>query len=135
MMLNAIAFVLVVAGMFLAMRLACGLLEWAVVGRTPRRLEPLLDRWDAARRPPPEPLPPVLHELELARLADEIRRVRDAQQPGLATRVRACNAAYDDVLVRCALDLGLEAPTRLPPLSDRERFEVETELMAAGMRW
>ena len=114
--------------------LAAGL-KWLATGEPPRWIESRTQRRREARRGQPEPMPQVLHELELARLADEIRRVRDAQQPGLATRVRACNAAYDDVLVRCALDLGLEAPTRLPPLSDRERFEVETELMAAGMRW
>lgn len=135
MMLNAIAFLVVVAGMFLAMRLAVVLLEWLVAGRVPGPLKPLVDRWDEARYRPPEPMPPVLHQLELTRLARELQRVRDANQPGLATRVRACTAAYDDVLLRCALDIGLEPPDSVPPLSERERFEVETELMAAGMSW
>ncbi|MDO5711214.1 MAG: hypothetical protein Q4P32_05675 [Micrococcales bacterium] len=134
-MMNAIGYVVVIAGMFLAMRCLVALMEWGVAGRVPRRLQPLMDKVDAVRHPPPEPMPHVLHELELARLAAEIQKVRDANQPGLATRVRACTAAYDDVLVRCAHDLGLEAPSSLPPLTDRERFEVETELMSAGLSW
>ena len=43
-------------------------------------------------------MPQVLHELELARLADEVQRVRSADrpgEPGQYHRVRATTAAYD----------------------------------------
>lgn len=134
-MLYALAYVAVIASTVLLVWAVVVVMEWAMTNRLPRRLQAWVDDWQIARHPQPEPIPPVLHQLELARLAREIRRVREANQPGLATRVRACTAAYDDVLVRCAQDLGLEVPQSMPPLSDRERFEVETELMAAGMQW
>ncbi|WP_068428128.1 hypothetical protein [Piscicoccus intestinalis] len=127
---------LAVVGVMFAGIYACTrLLVWFVFGTPPRLLVPLIDYVDARRRRPPEPVPPVLHELELARLARELRRVREANQPGLATRVRACTAAYDDVLLACAHDIGVPAPQSRPPLSTQERFEVETRLMAAGLRW
>ncbi len=134
-MLYVLAYAAVIAGTALVLWAVVVLMQWATTSRLPGRMQSRLDKWHAARCPPPEPMPPVLHQLELARLAREIRRVRDANQPGLATRVRACTAAYDDVLVRCAQDLGIDVPRSALPLSDRERFEVETELMAAGMQW
>lgn len=133
--MTLLAYLALLGAVLLGAHVCAALCAWAVFARPPRLLVPLLDRLDARRHPPSDPMPPVLHQLELARLAEELRRVRESRQPGLATRVRACTAAYDYVLVACARDLGLPAPDTMPPLSAGERFEVETRLMAEGMQW
>lgn len=135
-MLELLMIAAIAAGVVLLVRSLAAVFDWVLLGREPALLRPLLaplHEWRDARRPAPPPLPAVLHELELARLAAELRRVRDSNQPGLATRVRACTAAYDDVLLRCAQDLGVPVPA--PPLTRGERLEVETHLLSQGIRW
>ena len=60
--------------------LAAGL-KWLATGEPPRWIESRTQRRREARRGQPEPMPQVLHELELARLADEVQRVRSADRP------------------------------------------------------
>ncbi len=117
--------------------LAAGL-KWLATGEPPRWIESRSQRLREARRGRPEPMPQVLHELELARLADEVQRVRTADrpgEPGQFHRVRATTAAYDDALVQACRTMGLDHPGGSLPLSDSDRYEIETRLMSAGVRW
>lgn len=82
-----------------------------------------------------EPLPQVLHELELARLAEEIQRECDERRPGQLHRVRASTAAYDGALVDACRTVGIDHPRGALPLSDTVRYDVEMRLMAAGVHW
>ena len=110
-------------------------LRWLTTGEPPRWVESHSDRWREARRVTPEPMPQVLHELELKRLADEVQRVRNFDRPGQYHRVRATTAAYDDALVQACRTLGLDHPAGSLPLSDTDRYDVETRLMSAGVHW
>lgn len=88
-MLELLMIAAIAAGVVLLVRSLAAVFDWVLLGREPALLRPLLaplHEWRDARRPAPPPLPAVLHELELARLAAELRRVRDSNQPGLATR-------------------------------------------------
>lgn len=117
--------------------LAAGL-KWLATGEAPRWIEDRSARRRDARRGPAEPMPQVLHELELARLAQEVQRVRAADrpgEPGQYHRVRATTAAYDGALVEACRALGIEYPPGAPPFTDSARYDIETRLMSAGVRW
>lgn len=81
-----------------------------------------------------EPLPPVLCELELARMSRILQQVYDSDPQGRALRVTACTIAYDDALCECAASYGLPT-TDERPLSPGQRLESETQLLALGARW
>ncbi len=108
--------------------------RWMFTGQPPAVVTTLVDRF----RPPapePEPMPPVLDELELTRLAHELAAVRESDRQGLALRITACTIAYDEALLRCCESHGLPAPTGRKPLSTSQRLEAECSLMAAGVSW
>lgn len=105
--------------------------EWVGRGRPPELVERAVDR--IRSRPLSEPLPPVLHELELARLSAELVKVRSSDVQGLATRMRAAAIAYDDALVRCCRSYGID--TASSPLTASERVAAESALLAAGADW
>jgi hypothetical protein len=81
----------------------------------------------------------VIAQLELRRLAEEVRRVHASDQPYRVHRIKAATGAYDDVLLQCCRLAKIDIPGRHDPrsttLTSRERFEVETALMARGVDW
>lgn len=120
----------------LTMLAAASLFAWAMTGRAPRPVEHVLDKITARRRSRrPEPMPTVLHELELARIAGLLQHAYDTPRPGQAHHVRASTAAYDDALLRCCVVSGVAVPACQVPLSNARRFDLETRLMAAGVQW
>ncbi len=127
----------VVAAPIVGPIVAAGLRRWA--GGAARRWRQ--DRADRATRAArafggsAEPLPQVLHELELARLAGEIQREREERRPGRLHRVRASTAAYDGALVDACRTVGIEHPRGALPWSDADRYDVEMRLLAAGVHW
>lgn len=78
-----------------------------------------------------------VHLERLHRLQERHAREPSVGGIGLAARHRACQLAYDQVLVECARALGIEAPA-LPlsrPLPPSEQLHLEVELVAYGLRW
>lgn len=135
-MTNFLLYLGVVAVTCFALPLLMALMAWVLTGRPPAAFAGLARSVEGRfRRSASTPVPDVLLELELARLARAVQQARDTPRPGQALHVRASTAAYDHVLLSCCGRVGLTAPTTTPPLSDRERFEVETRLMEAGVTW
>lgn len=107
-----------------------------VVGDRPAWLRRLAG--SRTRHPAPEPVPTtpiVMHELELARLADLVCATYDSTQPARAFRVNVAAGAYDMELIEACRTLGLPGPGSHPPLTAQDRFETEAKLFAAGMHW
>lgn len=128
----------VTAGFVASGPLVAAGLKWLATGEAPQWIEDRSARRRDPRRVPPEPMPQVLHELELARLAREVQRVRTADllgEPGQYHRVRSTTAAYDGALVEACRTLGLEHPQGALPLTDSARYDIETRLMSAGVHW
>lgn len=132
---NFVRYALVTAGFVASAPALAHGLRWLVTGEPPRWVDDQVERYRQTRRQPGEPMPQVLHELELTRLATEVQRVRADSQPGQLHRVRASTAAYDSALLETCRNVGLEAPADVPPLSDSQRYDVETRLMSAGVHW
>jgi len=131
-------YVLVALGLMVVVDLVYAAARWAVSGRAPfpfRTLAARIDAWRDARKPVPEPVPPVLLGLELRRLGDEVRRIAESDLPAKAVRITACTAAYDDTLLRACRSIGVEAPEGPVPLGATRRFEAESALVAAGFEW
>jgi len=89
------------------------------------------------RRPeePGELLAPVLLGLELARLADHLRRVEEGNQPNQAERLAASTLAYDLALRDYCRSVDLPVPEGYGTLSRSQRFELESALFASGHDW
>ncbi len=87
------------------------------------------------RRRPAEPIPPVLIGLELRRLAEDIRRVEDGNQPAKAARLAASTWAYDYVLLDYCRSVNVPLPAERAPLTKRQRFDAEEALIGAGHDW
>lgn len=118
------------------MLVAFGFLRWVPRQELPPRLARLLapvTRQVAARRPVPEPLPPILIALELRRIADQLALAERSDQPHKAQRLDAWRGAYDLALADLARTLGEEPPA--PPLSPTERADLELTLVGAGHSW
>jgi hypothetical protein len=75
------------------------------------------------------------HERELTRLASLVAATYRTSQPARAFRVTAATGAYDLELVQACHTLGIDAPDSRPPLPPQVRFETESRLLAAGLRW
>ncbi len=132
---NVVRYALVTAGFVAAAPVLAQGLRWLATGNPPQWVDDQVERHRRTRRPAGEPMPQVLHELELTRLAAEVQRVRADSQPGQLHRVRASTAAYDSALLDACRHIGLDAPRDIPPLSDSQRYDVETRLMSAGVHW
>lgn len=124
-----------------ALWLVAGLVAWFCGGRPPVLLRPLV-RWAEplvarlpGRRRHPDPLPPVLLELELRRLAEGVQLAADSCQPAKAERLQAWTGAYDLALVDYCGSLGLVPAGCRAPLSAGERFDLESRLIGAGYDW
>lgn len=112
-------------------KLAADATDWFASGDPPRYVRRFL-----RDRPAPDLIDlPIVHQLEMTRLARELARVREARQPGLQSRIRACTAAYDDALMRCATSVGLDVPDERTPLGDDRRFDLESRLVGMGVQW
>lgn len=83
----------------------------------------------------PEPLPPVLFGLELARLAEHVRQVEGDNQPWKAERLAASTLAYDLALRDYCRSVDLPVPEGHGSLSRRQRFEMESALITTGHDW
>lgn len=113
------------------------LLDWLVTDEPPAGLRRPV-RWlgrHLRHRRGREPLPPVLLALELRRLAVEIRKVEDGNQPAKAARLAASRSAYDYVLLEYCRSLDVTVPADHAPLTDHQRFSVEEALIGAGHDW
>lgn len=116
-------------------------LGWHVLSLVIRILvgdRPTWLKWLAARYRRPAPSPPtplVLHELELARLAEMVQATHETIQPARAFRVNAASAAYDMELVEACRTLGLDSPSSHPPFTAQDRFDTEMKLLGAGLSW
>lgn len=133
-----VLYVVVVLVIMVVLDLVYAAARWALSGRAPfpfRTLAARLDDRRDARRPRPEPIPPVLLGLELRRLGEEVRRIADSDLPAKSVRIAACTAAYDDVLIRTCRGLGVQEPQGPVPLRPSQRFEAESALVAAGFDW
>lgn len=107
-------------------------------GRPHWSIRPAVRLHDQVRerlRKPTEPVPSVLLELELQRLAAHIRAVEDGNEPAKAARLAACRLAYDGVLLDLCAAAAVPVPRPDPPLSADERFEAESALVGAGHGW
>jgi hypothetical protein len=71
---------------------------------------------------------------DLRRLAAELERVRDQDQPAKMARLTAAALAYDWVLLSAARTLDVPAPGHAP-LRPVERLETEAALAAQGLDW
>lgn len=87
------------------------------------------------QREPEQPLPPVLLGLELARMAEHLRRVEDGDQPWKAERLAASTLAYDLVLRDYCRSVDLPVPEGRGSLSRSQRFEMESALITHGHDW
>ena len=132
---NVLRYALMSAGMAASAPVVAAGVRWLVTGEPPKWIDDRIDRRRVRRAALREPMPQVLHELELKRLSEEVQRVRADRQPGQYHRVRATTAAYDGALVQACRSMGIEPPTGNLPLSDAQRYETETALMAAGVQW
>lgn len=124
--------VLVLAGV--AGHALCAATEWIATGQLPRPLHRLFAR-ARGDRPVSEPMPAILLELELQRLAGELLAVRGSDRQGRALRITACTIAYDDALVQCCRGHGIDAPDEPRPLLTSQRVDAEASLLAAGVSW
>ncbi len=131
LMANLAAVALVLVGELAAIR-------WLVSGRAPWPLSRVQDKLEEIReryREPPEPMPTVLLGLELRRLGELARRVDEGDQPAKAARLEACRWAYDHVLLEYCRTVDVPLPREGLPLTERQRLEAETALIAAGQEW
>jgi hypothetical protein len=127
-----------VAGIALVIATLISVCRWLNTGRPPRLLRPAVDRvirWQDARRPPPEPLPPVLLALELSRLAAHVRFVDGADEPNKAERLMAARLAYDHALRDYCRAVDIPVPPAIRGLSREQRFDMEEALIGAGHEW
>lgn len=127
-----------VVGLALVMGALASCVRWLTTGRAPRVLQPVLDRaraWRAARRPRPEPIPPVLLALELSRLAGHVRVVDESNHPNKAERLMAARLAYDHALRDYCRAVDIPVPPAIRGLSQEQRFHMETALIGAGHEW
>src|SRR5690242_13118623 len=127
-----------VAGIALVIASLISVCRWLNTGRPPRILRPAVDRlerWLDARRPPPEPIPPVLLALELSRIAAHVRFVDGADEPNKAERLMAARLAYDHALRDYCRAVDIPVPAAIRGLSREQRFDMETALIGAGHEW
>lgn len=96
-----------------------------------RLKERIREHW----KTPAEPVPSVLLELELQRLAAYVRAVEGGDELSKAARLAAIRLAYDKVLLDLCVAADVPAPRQSPPLSADERFEAESALVGAGHGW
>lgn len=132
--MDALILITIVAGAFWIVGAA---LTWLVEDVVPAPLRPL-SRGVAGRyrrRRGEEPLPDVLLELELRRLAAGVQREHSARAPGQAERIRSWMLAYDWVLIELGERCAVEPPRRSPPLSRAERGHLEHALVGQGRSW
>ena len=125
-------------GLALVLCSFAGILRWLTTGLPPRFLRPAIDRarrWRAARRPPKEPIPPVLLALELSRLAQHIRLVDQSNHPNKAERLMAARLAYDHALRDYCRAVDIDVPQAIRGLSREQRFHMESALIGAGHEW
>ena len=132
---NAWRYAAVTAGLCASAPVLAGVLRWAVTGRPPGWLQDRVEQWRDADRPPARSDPDVRYRLELTRLAEELQGMRRQERPGQFGRLHTTTAAYDAVLIDCARSLGFPEPTRSLPLSNADRYDLETRLIAAGVHW
>ncbi|MEP6855518.1 MAG: hypothetical protein ABJA33_08625 [Pedococcus sp.] len=126
------------AGLAVVIAAACIVLRWVATGAPPRTIQPMFDRadaWRARRRPPPEPLPPILLALEVSRLADHVRYVERSDLPNKAERLMAARLAYDHTLRDYCRGVDIPVPTGIRGLSSEQRFHMESALIGAGHEW
>jgi hypothetical protein len=127
-----------VAGLALVVAGLVGGARWLGSGQPPRYLRPVVSRaeaWLDARRPVPEPIPPVLLSLELSRLARHVRTVEEADLPRKAERLMAARLAYDHALRDYCRAVDIPVPTAIRGLSREQRFDMESALIGAGHEW
>jgi hypothetical protein len=127
-----------VAGLALVIGSLVSALRWVTTGQPPRLLQPAVDRaeaWRAARRPGPEPIPPVLLALELSRLAAHVQLVDESDHPNKAERLMAARLAYDHALRDYCRAVDIPVPQALHGLSSEQRFDMESALIGAGHEW
>ena len=127
-----------VAGLALVVAAIVGGVRWLTTGQPPRLLRPAVDRagtWLDARRPPPEPLPPILLALELSRLAAHVRYVEESDLPRKAERLMAARLAYDHALRDYCRAVNIPVPMAIRGLSREQRFDMESALIGAGHEW
>jgi hypothetical protein len=127
-----------VAGLALVVAGLVGGVRWLSSGEPPRYLRPAVDRaeaWLDARRPAPEPIPPVLLALELSRLARHVRTVDESDLPRKAERLMAARLAYDHALRDYCRAVDIPVPTAIRGLSREQRFDMESALIGAGHEW
>jgi hypothetical protein len=130
-LVNLAALALVIGSLASAVR-------WLTGGGPPRVLRPVVRRveaWLAARRPEPEPIPPVLLALELSRLAAHVRYVDQSNHPNKAERLMAARLAYDHALRDYCRAVDIPAPRGIRGLSREQRFDMESALIGAGHEW
>ena len=127
-----------VAGLALVIAVGVGGARWLNTGQPPRVVRPVVGRaqaWLDARRPPVEPLPPILLALELSRLAAHVRHVEESDLPNKAERLMAARLAYDHALRDYCRAVDIPVPTALRGLSREQRFDMESALIGAGHEW
>lgn len=136
--MNLLAYLALCAGLVAVFAAAWSALEWFATGRLPSPVAPFarrLETFRARRRPAPEDMPVALLGLELRRLGGELQRIDASDLPAKAMRLRACTAAYDYVLLECCRTLEVPVPATRTPLTQSERFNAESSLLAAGFSW
>lgn len=127
-----------VAGLAVVVGCLLSGVRWLTTGQPPRLIAPALARaqaWRDARRPQPEPLPPVLLALELGRLAGHVRFVEDSDLPNKAERLMAARLAYDHALRDYCRAVDIPVPRAIRGLSREQRFHMESALIGAGHDW
>ena len=127
-----------VAGLAAVVAGLVGGVRWLSSGQPPRLLRPVVGRaqaWLDARRPVPEPIPPVLLALELSRLARHVRTVEESDLPRKAERLMAARLAYDHALRDYCRAVDIPVPTAIRGLSREQRFDMESALIGAGHEW
>ena len=127
-----------VAGLTMAVAMVVVIMRWVVKGSRPHPVQALsdgMDAWWARRHPQPEPLPPILLALEVARLADHVRYVERSDLPNKAERLMAARLAYDHTLRDYCRAVDIDVPTAIRGLSTEQRFHMESALIGAGHEW
>lgn len=127
-----------VAGLALVIAAIVSGTRWLTSGQPPRLLRPAVDRVVArldARRPLPEPIPPILLALELSRLAQHVRFVDESDLPRKAERLMAARLAYDHALRDYCRAVDIDVPRAIRGLSREQRFDMESALIGAGHEW
>jgi hypothetical protein len=128
---NVAGIALLMAGLALGVR-------WVARGRPPRVVRPVVRRveaWRDSRRPPPEPIPPILLALELSRIAAHVRYVDGTDAPNKAERLMAARLAYDHALRDYCRAVDIPVPPAIRGLSKEQRFHMESALIGAGHEW